>query len=421
MSNQVLNFVHPDEGSVTEIPIPSSKSFSNRNLILEFLSDGKLIASNTSNCADTVGLVNLLNATHSASIFDAGIAGTTYRFMLAYLALVTRKPILLTGHQRMQERPIGDVVDALNNNGAKILYKGSEGFPPLEIHPSKWTSNEFTIKANKSSQFVSALLLTLPFAGFPEGGIITLEGEVTSPSYIHMTLDCLKAAGISSKWEGNKIHVSSYKPSEDITLEAESDWSSAQYWYLVCMFSGATLNLKGLRLDSKQGDRFVADVFQKYFGVVSKPIEGGVQLSRKEDHQLKYDNQILEFDMLNCPDLTQAIMVAILGSGNIARFTNIENLRLKETDRIDSMKTELEKFNAVLAREKEDCYILDASEAIIQYDQLIYTYNDHRMALAFAPLAIVCKNLKISQSEVIVKSYPEFWDHLALAGFTFQA
>ena len=386
------------------IPLPSSKSESNRVLIIDALTEGKNRISNLAEARDTQTMIRLLG--DDPMIYDVLDAGTTMRFLTAYAA-VTNRQKTLTGTPRMCERPIGLLVDALKTIGADITYKENEGYPPLEIKGfGKQISNKVTIKGDVSSQYISALLMVAPV--LPEGLIIELTGKIGSRTYIEMTLQLMKQFGIVSTWEGHTITVApqQYTPT---AYRVESDWSGASYWFslLACADEGEIL-LKGLKSESLQGDAKIVEIMDG-LGVQSEFNHEGVLLTKKEVRGLPH------FDFTHCPDLAQTVAVTCAVNGQKSIFTGLESLRIKETDRILALQNELAKFNAQLVEGNNETFTLIPSTGI-PAEVFIHTYDDHRMAMAFMPLATKTK-VTFEDGEVVNKSYPSFWKHTALAGF----
>ena len=386
------------------IPLPSSKSESNRVLIIDALTEGKNRISNLAEARDTQTMIRLLG--DDPMIYDVLDAGTTMRFLTAYAA-VTNRQKTLTGTPRMCERPIGILVDALKAIGADIAYKDIEGYPPLETKGfGKQISNKVTIKGDVSSQYISALLMVAPV--LPEGLILELTGKIGSRTYIEMTLQLMKQFGIVSTWEGHTITIApqQYTPT---AYRVESDWSGASYWFslLACADEGEIL-LKGLKSESLQGDAKIVEIMDG-LGVQSEFNHEGVLLTKKEVRGLPH------FDFTHCPDLAQTVAVTCAVNGQKSIFTGLESLRIKETDRILALQNELAKFNAQLVEGNNETFTLIPSTGI-PAEVFIHTYDDHRMAMAFMPLATKTK-VTFEDGEVVNKSYPSFWKHTALAGF----
>jgi 3-phosphoshikimate 1-carboxyvinyltransferase len=403
------------------IHLTGSKSECNRALIIEALSNGKVKVENISDAADTVVLSGVLSrqwvvsngqssvspATHHSPIINIGPAGTAMRFLTAYFTLQDEE-VILTGSERMKQRPIGILVDALLELGAHIEYVENEGFPPIKLKGSlEQVSNKITIKGNISSQYITALLLIA--ARLPFGLELHIEGELASRPYVEMTLAMLQTAGIQHNWEGNTISIQSqeFKPT---SLHVEPDWSAASYWYaIVALADEADLFLPGLTQYSLQGDSVITEIMAN-FGITSQFKDGGVHL-QKETKPLA--RKI--FDMKECPDLAQTVIVVCAALGHEATFTGLETLKIKETDRIKALQNELAKIGVKLI-EKGQVYKLDCSEKFIPECIFVNTYDDHRMAMAFAPLALLINEVEIEDAQVVEKSYPAFWNDLEKVG-----
>ncbi len=388
-----------------DVPLTSSKSESNRALLLNELAGGSSELKNLSTARDTVTMTKLLASDdYTLDVLDAG---TVMRFMTAFLAM-GQKERRITGTPRMCKRPIGLLVDALNDLGAEISYEEEVGYPPLLFKPfSNQKTNQLTIPGNISSQYISALLMVAPT--LPEGLTITLEGEIYSRPYIEMTLNLMKHFGVSGSFEGNQITVASQQyQSNSYTIE--SDWSGASYWYsLFALADEAQISLKGLRARSNQGDHAIADIMEG-LGVKST-FDGETVTLSKVDIQ---DKLIIDFK--SCPDLAQTVMAAAAALGVDLEMTGLESLRIKESDRTAAMAAELGKIGAKLEEHDNGLWILTSPNKlevtkVIEFN----TYDDHRMAMALAPLAMKFDCL-IHEPEVVVKSYPEYWEHLEMAG-----
>lgn len=394
------------------IQLTGSKSESNRALIIRALSGRKVKIDNLSEAADTVALEGALQQAAAAdgeTIIDIGPAGTAMRFLSAYLPL-KKGNFILTGTERMKQRPIGILTDAMKTLGADISFVENEGFPPLQISgPFEQVTDEISVKGNISSQYLSALLLIAN--SLPKGLKLTIEGDLTSRPYLEMTLDMLKEAGIEHRWEGNQIHIQQQQAKES-TLFIEPDWSAASYWYsVVALAEEADILLPGLKPYSLQGDQEIKDIMLD-FGVLSIFTKDGLKLTKVK--QVKRRDH---YNFISCPDLAQTVIVCCAALGYEASFTGLETLKIKETDRIKALQNELAKFGVRLFEEQEGTYKLDCSEKFNPENMRVKTYEDHRMAMAFAPLALVFDNLTIEEPNVVEKSYPLFWEHLKQVGF----
>lgn len=374
---------------------------------MQALSDGDVRIDNISDAADTVTLNNILKD-DSQKVVDIGPAGTAMRFLTAFYA-VKESERTLTGSARMKQRPIGILVDALRTLGADIEYVEKEGFPPLKIKgPLNQKTKEVSIKGNISSQYISALLLIAP--KLDQGLNLVIEGELTSKPYVEMTLAMMKQAGISHYWKDNVITIEKQSFNKSV-INVEPDWSAASYWYAIAALSEeAQLFLPGLNGYSLQGDSMITEIMAN-FGIRSQFKDGGVCLFKEPK---KLERNI--FDFKECPDLAQTVIVCCAALGHDATFTGLETLKIKETDRVNALQTELLKIGVKLI-EKNQTYKLDSSGLNLDKKIKISTYDDHRMAMAFAPLALVIPELEIEDHLVVEKSYPDFWKHLEIAGF----
>lgn len=403
----LLRLNQKSEFNSTRIPLPSSKSESNRALVIDALTQGENTITNLAEARDTQTMIRLLET--SPPVFDVLDAGTTMRFLTAY-ATVTNQKKVMTGTARMCERPIGILVDALRSIGAEIHYLNVEGYPPLAVHGlPEQTSNKVKIRGDVSSQYISAMLMIAPV--LPQGLELELEGKVGSRTYIEMTLELMAQFGIQYTWEGNKITVphQAYQPT---TFDVESDWSGASYWFslLACADSGE-LFLEGLKENSLQGDSAIVEIMD-HLGVKSTFQKGGVLLQKQAVKGLK------KWDFTHCPDLAQTVAVTCAILGQNAVFTGLESLRIKETDRIHALQQELAKFNAQLKEIEPEVFQVIPSVTMPRQVQ-IHTYDDHRMAMAFMPL-LTKTHVLIEEPDVVNKSYPSFWKHCGLLGISME-
>lgn len=389
------------------IPLTGSKSESNRALIMQALSEGAVQVKNISEAADTVTLNNILNAGKKA-VVDIGPAGTAMRFLTAFFTIQDGE-VILTGSERMKQRPIGILVDALRSLGADISYTENEGYPPLSIKgPFKPESDQVKIKGNISSQYISALLLIAP--RLEKGLNLIIEGELTSRPYVEMTLAMMEQAGIKHQWTDHVISIA-HQPFKKSEISIEPDWSAASYWYSIAALSDkAEIFLRGLTKYSLQGDSKITEIMAN-FGITSEFRDGGVYVKKEPK---KLERKI--FDFKECPDLAQTVIVCCAALKHDATFTGLETLKIKETDRVNALQVELAKIGVKLI-EKNQTYKLDCSGLDLNKNITVATYDDHRMAMAFAPLALVMPGLEIEDHLVVEKSYPDFWKHLEIAGF----
>lgn len=393
------------------IQLPASKSISNRALIIHALSKGGDVLSNLSDCDDTRVMIKAL--TEGNEVIDILAAGTAMRFLTAYLS-ATSGTHTITGTQRMQQRPIQLLVNALRDLGARIEYTGTEGYPPLRISGTTLSGPEITLKGNVSSQYISALLMIGPV--LKNGLHLHLTGEIISRPYIHLTLQLMKDFGASAEWVSDHSISVKPQPYHSVPFTVESDWSAASYWYqIVALSSEAEIELIGLFHNSYQGDSRGAEVFA-HLGVETVFTEQGVRL-RKRGVQV----QRLDEDFIDIPDLAQTFVVTCALLDIPFRFTGLQSLKIKETDRIAALKAELAKLGYLLRDENDSILIWDGERCEPQEVPVIKTYEDHRMAMAFAPAAICCPEISIAEPQVVSKSYPRYWEDLRQAGFRIVA
>jgi 3-phosphoshikimate 1-carboxyvinyltransferase len=404
---QHLTLEKPAHAIQASILLPASKSESNRALIIDALSGYKCTLHNLSEARDTQTMQRLLHtAEQTLDVIDAG---TTMRFLTAYEA-ATNQDKILTGTPRMCERPISILVDALRKLGADITYLNKEGFPPIHIKGIQPSGvHQIEIRGDVSSQYISALLMVAPV--LPDGLTLTLTGNIGSRPYIEMTIKQMAHFGIDVSWQDNVITVKKqrYQPA---TFWVESDWSAASYWYSIAALAPqADIELRGLKKDSLQGDSAIAGIMEN-LGVHTTYVEGGVRLTKTQSQKR------VAVDFTHCPDLAQTVAVLCAANHIHLTLTGIESLKIKETDRVKALQQELSKFGATLQEVKAGVYEVSRMADWKQPDVLVEidTYDDHRMAMAFAPLALLYPII-IQHPKVVVKSYPRFWDDLKKAGF----
>ena len=394
------------------LDLSSSKSELNRALILQSLYPTISISGHSS--ADDVVAMQQALAKQEGEI-DCHHAGTALRFLTAYFACKEGVSVVLKGSERLQQRPIAPLVQALRSLGASITYLEKEGFPPLKITGQKLTNHSVTLSAAQSSQFVTALLLI--GASLPNGLELTLEDEVVSAPYIDMTLTLLKSIGVELQQHDNRIQIFPLPEVIPQTITLESDWSSASYYYAIIALAsvGTSISLNTFFPQSRQGDAEVAQLFS-VFGVHTT-YEGNHIIIKKERTVEFLSAPELEFNVLAQPDLAQTIAVTCAGLGCKAQLTGLQSLKIKETDRLLALQTELTKLGVVVQITENSLRMQPPKQ--LNFDVQIDTYNDHRMALAFACLAVKIP-IGIQNPEVVAKSYPEFWQHLAQIGFQCQ-
>ena len=399
------------------VHLDGSKSISNRALIMKALAgNAEISLDHLSNSKDTQLMNSLLQS--SDTILDAGAAGTTFRFLTAFLALST-KEVILTGSERMKQRPIGELVDTLNTMGANIEYLEKSGYPPLQFHPADLNllNRKVSIKSTISSQYISALLMIGP--AMANGLELTMIGEVISRPYIEMTLAMMSHFGIESNWEGDTITIEPqvYKSNH---LFVEGDWSAASYYYsLAAIAEEVDLNLYGVTRNSLQGDAVIAEI-GKLFNVDTAYFPDHIRLTKSNAPLPKS----IEWDFIRCPDLAQTVLAMCAATGVTGVFTGLQTLRIKETDRIAAMKAELKKIGVPFYRlpgkmtkySQAEYHMIEGIarfEGIPSFD----TYEDHRMAMCMAPLALL-HPIEIQHQEVVVKSHGNYWNDLKSLGMT---
>ncbi len=396
-----------DKFKDSTIYLNSSKSESNRLLIIKALSEKEITIKNLSKANDSVLLKNLLES-ENLVVWDAQDAGTSFRFLTSFLA-IKKEHVVLSGTERMKQRPVKVLVDALNKIGAEILYLENEGFPPIYVKGKiNQVKNKLDIPGDISSQYISSLLLIAPLL---EKGIeINIEEPFYSRPYVNMTLNLMNSFGIKSEVKGNKISIKNQEFSSGSYI-VESDWSAASYWYSILSISDNinNLTLQGLKKKSNQGDSVISELM-KSFGVNTQYKEDGIVLTK-----IKFDTEEIELDFRDCPDLAQTILVVAAYHKIKLKISGVESLKIKETDRLLAMKNELKKMGCDFY-EEDNYWVLEKRSREIDEELSIDTYEDHRMAMAFAPLASK-KSIIINDPDVVVKSYPTYWEDLKKVGF----
>ena len=401
-----LELQHPTKKVNAQLTITGSKSETNRLLLLQALYP-QLTIENQSNSDDSIAMHKALNSQEKTK--DIHHAGTAMRFLTAFFATKENSDIILTGSQRMQERPIALLVDALNALGGKISYVKEKGFPPLSIVGQQLEGGEVTLPANISSQYISAILLIAP--KLEKGVRLHLEGEITSLPYIKMTLALLERLGIKTSFEGKTIEIPYQDTIEKQTQVVESDWSSASYWFsTLCLAEEGEIHLSNYREDSLQGDAVLRKIYRQ-LGVKSH-FEGNTLILKKITG-FEFPAKI-ELDLVEAPDIAQTIAVSCYGLGVACHLTGLHTLKIKETDRLLALEKELSKLGAVITVDDKSL-LLEATQNF-QSNQSIDTYHDHRMAMAFAPLGLKIP-LFINDAKVVSKSYPSFWEDIKSTGF----
>ena len=415
--------IQPPRTLQATIKLPASKSISNRALILHALTQGNIRPQNLSDCDDTNVMINALQ--NMPETIDIMAAGTTMRFLTAYLS-VTPGEHIITGTQRMQQRPIRILVDALRSIGASIEYVNNEGYPPLRISGKVLHGSSISLPGDVSSQYISALLMIAPT--LPQGLQLELTGNIISFPYINLTLQLMKKFGAEGiQLNGNTITV---KPSryQDVAFLVENDWSAASYWYQMLALQQCVtkdcenrqdtakeyIELLGLFPNSFQGDSRGAQLFEK-LGVQTEYTEQGVRLSL-QGTPVEY----LEENLVDIPDLAQTFVVTCCLMNIPFRFTGLQSLKIKETDRIEALITELRKLGYVLQSANDSIISWQGERCQAEEAPVIATYEDHRMAMAFAPVCQIFGQVNIAHPHVVSKSYPNYWEDLKLAGFCIE-
>lgn len=404
-----------------KISLPASKSISNRALIINALSGAGMMPQNISDCDDTCVMVraltggNMRNA-DGMEVIDIMAAGTAMRFLTAYLS-VTEGENIITGTERMQHRPIALLVDALRHLGAEISYVNEEGFPPLHIKGKKLEGGKVTLSSNVSSQYISAMLMVGPI--LEKGLVLQLEGDIVSRPYIDMTLGIMRTFGAKTDFTGNTITV---EPTgyTAVPYYIENDWSASSYWFeMVALTPGSEICLPGLFIESLQGDQGVREIFEK-LGVESTSTDIPYSKNNGEDVEkktisafvLRHTGRVaerLDIDMLRVPDLAQTVVVTCCMLNIPFRITGLQSLKIKETDRIAALRTELGKLGFVVGEENDSVLYWNGERCEVAEDCSIDTYEDHRMAMAFAPCCQILGEITINNPQVVSKSYPSFW------------
>jgi 3-phosphoshikimate 1-carboxyvinyltransferase len=393
----------------SSIELPASKSISNRILIINALCSNPFPTGNLSDSDDTQVLKKALFSNDKK--IDIGHAGTAMRFLTAFLSMIPGE-WEVTGSERMKQRPIKILVDALNQLGAKIIYLEKEGYPPLKIYGSHLKGQIIELNGSVSSQYISALLMIAP--AVENGLTLKITGNITSSSYIKLTLSIMSTFGIKYEWSRNKIIVpeQKYLP---FKFKMEGDWSSASYWYqILAMATKGEIFIKNLNLNSIQGDARITEWFE-LFGITSTQKKHGVLISKSKE--IKPDN--LQLDFIENPDIAQTMSCLCVAKKIPFHFYGLKTLKIKETDRIYALKNELLKFGAKLNEPVTGELEWNGTSTPLptEHTPVIKTYNDHRMALSFAPLALAGKKIIIDNPTVVAKSYPLFWKDLQKAGF----
>lgn len=395
-----------DKKLIGTVTLEGSKSITNRVIIIKALCHEFFEINNFSISEDSETLVELLNSTER--VLDARDGGTTFRFLTAFLA-VHEGDVILTGSERLQKRPVGPLVEALRSLGAEIDYTGEEGYPPLRINGKRLNGNRIEIDAAVSSQFVSALLLIAPL--LKDGLIVRMKGEIVSRPYIQMTLNVMKHFGIHHEWTQSVISI----PHQEYVgrkYNVEGDWTAASYYYsMAAMADEVDLKIMGLNKFSYQGDSAIAGLMSQ-FGVTTTHIDGGIHLTKNENTV-----KSVEVDFRDYPDLAQSLLVCAAGKGIAVKARGMETLEIKETNRIEALDKELQKIGLKVIPLGATWNIGARTNTQPVETLEIETYKDHRMAMAFTPLAIPFGEIIIDDPAVVIKSYAGFWEDIVSLGF----
>lgn len=407
----------PEDFLEARLSLPLSKSMSARALIINALTPGAPTLGPVASCDDTDAMVAALggDATPKRKVINVGAAGTTMRFLTAYYAATPGCDITLDGSERMRQRPIGVLVDALRQLGADIDYEGEIGYPPLRIRGTKLNGGDLALDASVSSQYISALLMTAPV--MERGLKLTLNGEIASRPYILMTLKMMRDYGVDGEFYLNTITV----PAGGYTAPAqprpiEGDWSAAAAWYEIESLAAGVVTIDNLTRDSCQGDRCLADIYS-HIGVDTEweGEDGGTDLIANPDPDAR-----LTLDFSECPDLAQCVTVNCAMLGTPFTFTGLHTLAIKETDRVAALRNELAKVGIIIDTSMPGTIKWEGRRVPISKLPVFDTYADHRMAMCLAPVSLYIPGIVIRNAEVVTKSYPEYWSHLEAAGFTLR-
>ena len=431
----MIYHILPPSSIRTSIQLPASKSISNRALIIHALGKGDCLPENLSDCDDTRVMVKAL--TEGGDTIDILAAGTAMRFLTAYFSITPGQRIL-TGTARMQQRPIQLLVDALRQLGADIAYTNREGFPPLRIRGKEPNNcelknckqenceqevceqekketlcSELTLQGNVSSQYISALLMIGPM--LPHGLTLHLSGNIISRPYIDLTLQLMGEFGAKAEWTSESTITVHPQPYHSVPFTVESDWSAASYWYeMAALSEEAEIELTGLFPNSYQGDSCGRELFSQ-LGVETAFTPHGVKLTKSGQRVER-----MEADLVDIPDLAQTFVVTCALLNIPFRFTGLQSLKIKETDRITALRNELRKLGYAIEEENDSVLYWNGERCEAEVSPLIATYEDHRMAMAFAPAALCCPSVRIAHPHVVSKSYPRYWDDLRQAGFRME-
>ncbi|MDR2691330.1 MAG: 3-phosphoshikimate 1-carboxyvinyltransferase [Dysgonamonadaceae bacterium] len=408
---QAVYTIRPPKKITASILLPASKSISNRALILKALSNSVFPVENLSCSDDTQVMLKALES--GDAVVNIGAAGTAMRFLTAYFSQC-RGYRMITGSERMKNRPIRILAEALRQTGAEINYPEKEGFPPLQIAGRKLRGGEIVLDGSVSSQYLSALMMVAP--AMEKGLTVRLEGNIISRPYINMTLRLMELFGVKTFWEGNIIRIApqiyTARP-----FKVESDWSAASYWYETAALAqgNSEIELSGLEKNSLQGDSKAAEIFEN-LGIKTDFLpSGNVHLTRLPTDEIRLER--FQYNFVNEPDLAQTLAVTCCLSEIPFRFSGLQSLKIKETDRISALQNELKKLGCLVKSPADGLLEWGGERCEPEPDPVISTYEDHRMAMAFAPVCLKTGKIRIREPEVVSKSYPGFWNDLEKAGY----
>lgn len=427
MSRAIITYTPPQAETAAhpvKIPLPLSKSESNRLLIINRLAGIDTPRHSVASCDDTEAIVSAFKAGDNAMV-NVGAAGTAMRFLTAYYAATPGCDIVLDGSERMRKRPIGQLVDGLRQAGANIMYTGREGYPPLHIVGRRLEGGSVEIDADVSSQYISALLMVAPTMTL--GLHLTLKGHPVSLPYVMMTVAMMEQHGVSVDMHANDaidyamiVKPSMYRDNLPTPFHVEGDWSAASYWFEATALTGRRYSMTPLLSKSIQGDATVVNIFAE-LGVAALNDDRHLTVTTQpRPGDSVHAHRFVELDMQWCPDLAQTVVATCCGLGRPFRITGLSTLPIKETDRLEALRIELGKLGFDLTIENNDTLLWDGQrhESARGDDiPVIDTYDDHRMAMAMAPLSAVVGPIAINQPDVVSKSYPDYWLHLSQAGF----
>jgi 3-phosphoshikimate 1-carboxyvinyltransferase len=405
---KMIELINAPKGLIGKVNLTASKSISNRVLIAKYVGGLEIEITNLSEAKDTVLLENILSEFQLKDTIFCENAGTTIRFLTSFLC-IQKGNWKLTGSQRMLKRPINDLVNSLNELGAKISYDGSVGFPPLVIQGNKLKKNNIAISGATSSQYISSLLLIAPY--LEKGLNIEIIEPLLSKPYVLMTLKVMKEMGVESSWIGNMISVKN-QPYKSVSYTVENDWSGASFWYsFVALSEKGSIEIPYLNSDSSQGDSILSELYTA-FGVETTFNNKGIHIQRN----LQKITKGFKYDLSHYPDLALPIAITCVGLGIDCQLTGLESLKYKECDRLHCLKNELEKFN-INSKVNDNSIEINGNQELKSSSSIIETHKDHRIAMSIAPLIMKIHNITFDDKNVVNKSYPKFWEDMEKLNF----